>query len=284
MSFVSEGRLLEVYNQITTETNVRFTEGAANLKQINKTLLSEIERLNVQVHAFREEVNKSFIDIRTETGIEMDKRIRKRMAEGADQHGTKATGSMLNDPRNKVVEHFSGYKPEDRKIFETWRKKTFNHPEKFIPHAKVVLTKLTYADEEPDEMAIASAIEELDDKWDSRCTTSVLCHQLKVFLTEHLDGDAVEIVEDEEDGVLAWRALTLHFEPKSLVGLSNLKSHINDINKETAKSYEKLQELVRELGKRIRKYEERGGKFSREDAGSIIYTMMDENLKKDARR
>ena len=54
----------------------------------------------------------------------MDKRIWKQMAEGADQHGTKTTGSMLNDPRNKGVEHFSGYKPEDRKIFETWRKKT----------------------------------------------------------------------------------------------------------------------------------------------------------------
>ena len=58
-----------------------------------------------------------------------------------------------------------------------------NHLEKFVPHAKVVLTKLTYADEEPDEMAIESATEELDDKWDSRCTTSVLRHQLKVFLT-----------------------------------------------------------------------------------------------------
>ena len=64
----------------------------------------------------------------------------------------------------------------------------------------------------------------------------------------------------------------------------NMKSHINDMNNETARSHEKLQELVRELDKRIRKYEERGGKSSKEDKGSIMYTMIDESLKRDARR
>ena len=76
----------------------------------------------------------------------------------------------------------------------------------------------------------------------------------------------------------------MHFEPKSIGTLPNLKSYINDMNKKTAKSYEKLQELLKELDKRARKYEERGGKFSREDVGSIIYTMMDDGLKKDVHR
>ena len=121
---VTEARLQEVYNQITTETNVRFAEGEANLEQINVTLLKEIERLNTQVLALRDEMNKGFISVRTETGIEMDRRIREKIAQGTD---AETTGAMLNDPRNKGMEHFSGYKPEDRKIFETWRKKAFNH-------------------------------------------------------------------------------------------------------------------------------------------------------------
>ena len=79
-------------------------------------------------------------------------------------------------------------------------------------------------------------------------------------------------------------SLTLHFEFKSLVTLPNTKSYISDTSKETAKSYEKLQEIERELDKRIRTYEERGGANGTEDTGSITYATTDESLKKDARR
>ena len=62
------------------------------------------------------------------------------------------------------------------------------------------------------------------------------------------------------------------------------QSKINDMNKETASSYERLEELVRELDKRIRTYKERGGKYDDDESADVIYAMMDEPLKKDARR
>ena len=56
------------------------------------------------------------------------------------------------------------------------------------------------------------------------------------------------------------------------------------MNKETASSYERLEEIVRELDKRIRAYKERGGKYNDDGSADVIYAMMAEPLKKDSRR
>ena len=65
---------------------------------------------------------------------------------------------------------------------------------------------------------------ELGTDRDLRYTEKVMSHELKVFLTEHLDDKAAEIIEnEEEDGLEAWKVLNLHFELKSLMSLPNLK-------------------------------------------------------------
>ena len=98
------------------------------LEKINAALVQEISKLNAELNLLRETMASGINNLRTEAGIEMDRRIARVMSGG--QPTSTTTSSMLNDPRNKGIEHFAGYKPEDRKSFEAWRKKAFNYLEK----------------------------------------------------------------------------------------------------------------------------------------------------------
>ena len=65
MAAVTEARLTEVYNQITTETSTRLDAGEATLERINQVLLNEIAKLNVEINLMRENTAKGLNDLRT---------------------------------------------------------------------------------------------------------------------------------------------------------------------------------------------------------------------------
>ena len=78
--------------------------------------------------------------------------------------------------------------------------------------------------------------------------------------------------------------LNQHFVPLTHVTTANLEAKINDMNKEVAKNYVKMQELVREFDKRIQMFKDYGGSHESDKNAAILNTMMDEHLKKDIRR
>lgn len=49
--------------------------------------------------------------------------------------------TMLSDPMNKGIEHFSGTKAEDVAMFRVWRAKTYKYLERFIPGTANLLVK-----------------------------------------------------------------------------------------------------------------------------------------------
>ena len=77
---VNQQSLTDLYNRITEETSGRFTEGTANLEAINVTLLGEIARLNAEMGVLRENTEKAMNNMRTEFGIELDRRIKQAMS------------------------------------------------------------------------------------------------------------------------------------------------------------------------------------------------------------
>ena len=74
------------------------------------------------------------------------------------------------------------------------------------------------------------------------------------------------------------------FELKSHTMLSDMKAEINEMHAKTGKTYIKMEELMRELDKRIREFKERGGKYDPNDTVDTLYTMMDAILRQDMRR
>ena len=277
---VSAQMLEDIYHKITDETSARFDKGAEKLAEINQALEQQVAGLKNEL-----------ANLRTELGLEMDRRIdrqvgmlRQEIARDAREPSTKMmSGNLISDPRNKGVEHFSGGKLEDAKSFNQWKTKAFNYLEKFAPGSKVVLKSLEH---DTGIMTFEELQEHFDEVevWNNKYTPATFDHEIKVFLTDHLDLSAAEIIEDVDSGVESWKKLTQHFEPRSHVTMSNLKTRIYDMHTESAKNYSKLQDLVRELDKRIRTFKERGGKYDSEDTAATIYTMMDENLKQEARR
>ena len=63
-----------------------------------------------------------------------------------------------------------------------------------------------------------------------------------------------------------------------------MKIKINEMHARTGKTYVKMEDFVRELDKRVREFKERGGKYDPTDTVDTLYTMMDENLRRDMRR
>ena len=188
--------------------------------------------------------------------------------------------NLMSDPRNKGIEHFSGCRAEDAKAFKVWRAKVYNYIGRFIPGAKGVLTKCVFADTD-----INDSINDVDGNWNAKYTEAVLKRGLNIFLTEHLDMGAAKIIDgDLEDGVEAWKTLNLFFEPKSQMTLPNLKSKIFDMNKETVKTYDMLEKMLRELAKRTKAFTDRGGAYDEGETADILYTIMDDALKKGVRR
>ena len=277
---VNAQMLEDLYHKITDETSTRFDEGAENLAAINQAL-------EQQVAALRNEL----ANMRAELGLEMDRRIdrqvgmlRQEIARDAKEPSMRMmSGNLISDPRNKGIEHFSGGRLEDAKSFNQWKTNAFNYLEKFAPGSKVVLKALEHV---TGTTTFEELQEHFDDVevWSDKYTPATFDHEIKVFLTDHLDLSAAEIIEDTDSGVESWKKLTQHFEPRSHITMSNLKTRIYDMHTESAKNYSKLQDLVRELDKRIRTFKERGGKYDSEDTAATIYTMMDENLKQEARR
>ena len=93
--------LTEMYNRITAETDERLKEGARNLENLNRALLEEVNALKKDIAMMRDAVNQSFIDIRTEVGVEMDRMIASSNRQEGSV-GNQAEG-MLSDLRNKGI-------------------------------------------------------------------------------------------------------------------------------------------------------------------------------------
>ena len=264
----------DLYSRITEETNARFEEGANNLREISATVIRELASIRQELQRTQVGIQEDIVRRIELVGLEIDRRIgEKGSVSGREK-------LLMSDPRNKNIESFNGHKAEDTKNFRHWRTKVFNYIERFAPGAKTILIKCVCDEEFDFDTEIAKV-----PQWDSRYTEEVMRHELKVFLTDHLGEKASEIIENEdEDGFEMWRVLSQHFEPKARMSLPSMKTKINDMIRETATSYERLEELIREMDKRIRAYKERGGKYDEDDSADVIYSMMDDALKKDARR
>ena len=225
MASATVAQLDALYAKITEETNKRFDEGARNLTQMSAELQQAITSLRAEVKITEQ-------TLRQESGLEMDRRIETAVGVFQKDSGAASFTNLMSDPRNKGIEHFSGCKAEDAKAFKVWRAKVYNYFERFIPGAEGVLTKYAFADTD-----VNDSISDLESDWNAKYTESVLKRELKIFLTEHLDVGAAEIVDrDREDGIEAWKTLNLFFEPKSQMTLRNLKSKIFDMNKESVKT------------------------------------------------
>ena len=144
---------LEVlYTRITDETNSRFDEGVKNLGLMNTELLQ-------QMAIMRQETTSMEVRVREEIGHEMDRRINAATVSLKGQGSV----SLMSDPRNKGIEHFSGCKAEDAKAFKVWRAKVYNYFERFIPGAEGVLTKYAFADTD-----VNDSISDLESDWNAK--------------------------------------------------------------------------------------------------------------------
>ena len=150
--------------------------------KMNADLLQTISTLRQDMQVMEQR-------LRHESGLEMDRRIETSVKLAAKDAGMK---NLMSDPRNKGIEHFSGCKAEDVKLFKVWRTKMCNYLERFIPGIEDVLTKYVFTDESLEDIVDAHT-----GTWDDRYTEPVLRKEMKIFLTDHLDIGAAEIIESD---------------------------------------------------------------------------------------
>ena len=112
---------------------------------------------------------------------------------------------MLTDPRNRGIEHFAGSKVDDAKAFNQWKSKAYNYIEKFAPGSKMILTSIEHNATRELKEEMQDMFNKLGELWDRRYTPEAFSHELKVLLTDHLDVEAAELIDDEESGIKAWK-------------------------------------------------------------------------------
>ena len=189
-------QLEELYTKITDETIARFDAGVKSLEAMETEVVWKNTEMIQSMAGIRTEMSAMEQRLRQESGLEMDRRIGIALAARSDKGG--GTPNLISDPRNKGIEHFAGCKAEEVRDFRIWRAKVYNYLERFMPGSEEMFTKYVFTDEPFDEITTG-----LTGTWDERYTDEVVRREMKIFLTEHLDSGAAEVIRGEHPK--AWK-------------------------------------------------------------------------------